>query len=76
MKVNAHRHRGLLLACGMVAGASIMGVVLAIPFAWYQSADAIRIMPESLMPFAGVLSLAVTFVLCAWIYRVVIKNPK
>lgn len=74
VKVNAHRHRGLLLACGIVAGASLMGVLLAIPFAWMESADALRIMPENLMPFAGVLSVAVTFVLCAWIYRVVLSR--
>lgn len=73
-KVNVHRHRGLLLACGIVAGASLMGVLLAIPFAWTESADALRIMPDSLQPFAGVLSVAVTVVLCAWIYRVVLKN--
>jgi putative OPT family oligopeptide transporter len=74
VKVNAHRHRGLLLSCGIVAGASLMGVVLAIPFAIKQSADALRIMPEAYMPFAGVLSVAVTFLLCAWIYRVVLKR--
>ena len=72
--VNAHRHRGLLLACGIVAGASLMGVLLAVPFAWTESADALRIMPASLQPFAGVLSVAVTFVLCAWIYRVVLRK--
>lgn len=74
-ELTAHRHTGLLLACGIVAGASIMGVLLAIPFAWYESADALKIMPDSLMPFAGPLSVFVTFLLCAWIYKVVLK-PK
>src|SRR4029078_11550812 len=73
-KMNVHRHRGLLLSCGIVAGASLMGVILAIPFAIRQSSDALRIMPESLMPFAGILSVMVTFILCAWIYRVVMKR--
>lgn len=73
-KINAHRHRGLLLACGIVAGASLMGVMLAIPFALRQSSDALRIMPDAYMPFAGVLSIFVTFVLCAWIYRVVLRQ--
>lgn len=71
--VNTHRHQGLLLSCGIVAGASLMGVLLAIPFAIKQSSDALRIMPESLMPFAGILSIVVTFVLCTWIYRVVME---
>ncbi|RDI40078.1 OPT family oligopeptide transporter [Aquicella lusitana] len=73
-KVHAHRHRGLLLACGIVAGASLMGVILAIPFAIQQSSDALRIMPDEYMPFAGILSVIVTFLLCAWIYRVVLKK--
>lgn len=73
-RVNVHRHRGLLLACGIVAGASLMGVILAIPFALKESADALRIMPDSLQPFAGILSVAVTMVLCIWIYRVVLDR--
>ena len=74
VKLSTHRHRGLLLACGIVAGASIMGVLLAIPFAWAESADALRIMPAFLQPFAGVLSLVATFFLCTWIYRVVLRK--
>jgi putative OPT family oligopeptide transporter len=73
VKMNTHRHRGLLLCCGIVAGASLMGVALAIPFAIKQSSDALRLMPDQYMSFAGVLSLIVTFILCAWIYRVVLK---
>jgi hypothetical protein len=73
-KMNAHRHRGLLLSCGIVAGASLMGVVLAVPFALRESSDALRIMPEAYMPFTGILSIIVTFMLCAWIYRTVLKR--
>lgn len=73
-KIQAHRHRGLLLSCGIVAGASLMGVVLAVPFALKQSSDALRIMPDQYLPFAGVLSILVTLILCAWIYRVVLKQ--
>lgn len=74
VKVQAHRHRGLLLSCGIVAGASLMGVLIAIPFALQQSSDALRIMPEQFQPFAGILSIIVTAFLCAWIYRVVLKK--
>ena len=76
LKVATHRHRGLLLACGIVAGASIMGVVLAIPFALKQSSDALKLMPDRFAPFAGVLSIVVTVVLCAWIYKVVMSKSK
>lgn len=70
----SHRHRGLLLACGIVAGASIMGVILAIPFAIKQSSDALKIMPDQYMSLAGILSIVVTILMCAWIYRVVMKK--
>ncbi len=73
-KMQPHRHRGLLLTCGIVAGASLMGVILAIPFALTESADALRIMPEAYMGFAGVLSIFVTAMLCVWIYRVVMAR--
>ena len=74
VKVNTHRHRGLLLACGIVAGASLMGVILAIPFAIKQSTDALRIMPDAWRSFAGILSVIVTFFLCGWIYRYVLRR--
>ena len=69
-----HKHRGLTLACGIVAGASVMGVVLAIPFAIKQSSNALNIMPDNLASVASAMSLIVTFLLCAWIYRVVMKK--
>lgn len=71
-----HRHRGLLLACGMVAGASVMGVILAIPFTLEQNSDALKIMPQQFHSLSGVLSLLTTFLLCAWIYREVMKEKK
>lgn len=73
-KLYQHQHRGLLIACGLVAGASLMGVVLAIPFAIEESTDAWKIMPDQFMSFTGILSLIVTFLLCAWIYRSVVKK--
>lgn len=75
-KLIVHRHRGLLLVCGIVAGSSIMGVILAIPFALKQSSDALKIMPLVYQPFAGVLSILVIFLLCFWIYKVVMRQEK
>ncbi len=75
-KIATHKRRGLLLACGIVAGASIMGVVLAIPFAIRQSSDALRIMPEQYQYLAGPLGIFVTAVLCIWIYKVVMRKAK
>lgn len=73
-KISVHRHRGLMLACGMVAGASIMGVILAIPFALKQSSDALKLMPDQYAYLAGALSILVTFFLCLWMYRMVMKK--
>jgi hypothetical protein len=72
-KMTHHRHRGLLLACGMVAGASVMGVILAIPFTLEQNSDALKIMPDQFHSLADLLSLLVTAAVCVWIYRVVMK---
>ncbi len=73
-QLSRHRHHGLLLSCGIVAGASLVGVILAIPFAIYENADALRIMPDSLQAWASPLSLIVTALLCVGIYRTVLKK--
>lgn len=73
-KIAVHRHRGLLLTCGIVAGSSVMGVILAIPFAIKQSSDALKCMPSQYAYLAGGLSIAVTFILCLWIYRIVMRK--
>lgn len=73
-KIASHRHRGLLLACGIVAGASIMGVLLAIPFAIKQSSSALKIMPAQFAYLASGLGIFVIFAMCFWIYRVVVKQ--
>ena len=67
-------HRSLLLACGIVAGASIMGVLLAIPFAIEQSAMALRLVSDSFTPIANTLGVLSTIFLCAWIYKTVINK--
>lgn len=73
-KIARHQNRGLLLACGIVAGASIMGVLLAVPFAIKQNSDALKLMPDQFHSLAGLLSIVVTFCLCVWIYRVVMRK--
>lgn len=67
--IASRRHHGLLLACGMVAGASLIGVVLAIPFALKKSADALSIMPAQWLPVTGILGAIVTLILCIWMYQ-------
>jgi putative OPT family oligopeptide transporter len=61
---------GLLLACGLVAGAALMGVVLAIPFVMMGSSNALSIMPDSLSGLAHALGLFSFLALAIWVYKI------
>jgi putative OPT family oligopeptide transporter len=61
--------KGTLLACGLVAGAALMGVILAIPFVILGSSDALQLVPMGFAPIAAALGFAVTALLCIWLYR-------
>lgn len=67
------RQRGLILACGLVAGAALMGVILAIPFALAQSTDVLKLVPDSFAPIADVFGTLVVIGLLLWIYHVVCR---
>lgn len=71
---NAARQRGLTLACGLVAGACLMGVALAIPFTLAQSTSVLRLMPEHLSLLASILGILSTLAILGWIYRTVCKR--
>jgi putative OPT family oligopeptide transporter len=60
---------GMMVACGLVAGAALMGVVLAIPFSIFGSTQALALVPRSFVPYAEMLGLLVTAALCVWLYR-------
>lgn len=66
------QQKPVLLACGLVSGAAIMDVLLAIPFAMTQNLDILRIIPKNfpvfIPVFLGFLSL---IGLGRWFYRVV-----
>jgi hypothetical protein len=75
---NAKEHKasqvGMLISCGMVAGASVMAVVLAIPFGIKGSADALRLIPDNYDTLAEWLSAAVTVILILWFRKRVLKS--
>jgi putative OPT family oligopeptide transporter len=71
---NTARQRGLTLACGLVAGACLMGVVLAIPFTLAESTDVLRLMPEHFAMLAGIFGILSTLGILGWIYRTVCKK--
>lgn len=72
-KQEMHKQRGILLACGMVAGSSLMDVLLAVPFSWYHSPDALALVGAAYQPYAIVFSTVVTVVLLGYIYRRVLR---
>lgn len=73
-KERAQIQRGLILTCGLVAGAAIMGVVLAIPFAIAKNSSVLTIVSDGFTPIANWLSIIVTAGICYWIYRVVVRK--
>lgn len=61
--------RGVLIACGLVAGAAIMDVLLAIPFSIFRTPDVIALAGTNFTPFAIVLAFISTGLLARWMTR-------
>jgi putative OPT family oligopeptide transporter len=59
---------GLLLACGMVAGSALVGVILAIPFVVLGSSDALALVNESFKPIASLIGVMGFALLAYWFY--------
>ncbi|WP_211924159.1 OPT family oligopeptide transporter [Coxiella endosymbiont of Amblyomma nuttalli] len=68
--VQYHHQRGVLMACGMVAGSALMGVILAIPFAIIGSANALSIGNPRFIPIATIFGLMIFLALSFCFYRV------
>lgn len=69
----AKRYRGMVLSCGLVAGAAIMNVLLAVPFALLHSPSALALVPTSFHVTAEVLGAVVTVALCVFLYQSIRK---
>ena len=69
-----NNQNAIMLACGIVAGASLMGVILAIPFVIMQSSDALKIMPDSVTWLADILGAFSALWLLHWMYRTMTKD--
>jgi putative OPT family oligopeptide transporter len=64
----------VLVCCGLVAGAALVGVVLAIPFVIKGNSNALSLVSVGFEPIARILGLLITLLLCAWIYRIAVKS--
>jgi putative OPT family oligopeptide transporter len=62
-----------LLVCGLIAGESLMGLFLAIPFVIYQSSDALKIVGDNFVVWSEILSVLVTLYIVRLIYIVATK---
>jgi len=64
-----HKQVGTLIACGLVAGAALVDVLLAITFSLLHSPDALRITGKDWHNYGVILSIITTIALAAWIDR-------
>lgn len=68
-KKEEESQNGTLLACGLVAGSALMGVLLAIPFVAVGSTDALALVSAHFAPIATLIGVVVTLGLCYWLYH-------
>lgn len=68
------RQRGLMLACGLVAGSALMDVLLAVPFALMHNPSALQLLSDYWLPLTEILGVIVVVGLGFWFYRVTCKN--
>ncbi|OGT47281.1 MAG: oligopeptide transporter, OPT family [Gammaproteobacteria bacterium RIFCSPHIGHO2_12_FULL_41_15] len=77
----ANRHKkspsqtGMILACGLVAGAAIMNVILAIPFSIMHNPDQFALLPASGHTLTESLATIATLGLSYFVYRVAKNSP-
>lgn len=63
-----------LLACGLVAGSALMGVILAVPFVLLGSSDALAIVSNDFAPIANVLGVLSLLGLGLWLFYTAIRK--
>ena len=61
--------KGVLIACGLVAGSALMDIVLAVPFSMMHSPDALSLVGDSWYPYSVVLGALSVVLLAGWIKR-------
>jgi putative OPT family oligopeptide transporter len=64
------RHRGLLFSSGLIAGEALLGILLAIPFAAYQSTTLFKIKPEGFENASIFLGMLAFFGIAYYLYKI------
>ncbi len=74
MDVPGRIQKGVLLACGLVAGAALMDVLLAIPMSITHNPDILNIMPKTWTHGAEGLGVIITLLMGVWFYKTVCEG--
>ena len=61
------KQKGVLIACGLVAGSALVDVLLAIPFSLMHSPDALTLVGPGWYSYSIVLAVLTTLLLAGWI---------
>jgi putative OPT family oligopeptide transporter len=64
---HSRKQKGILIACGLVAGSAIIDVLLAIPFSILHSPDALTLVGPGWESYSIVLAVISTLALTVWI---------
>lgn len=71
LKHQSLQQRGILLACGLVAGSALMGVLLAVPFVIYGNSDVWALVSDTFRHSVGsVIGLLAFIAIGYWLYKV------
>lgn len=73
-KISSLNNKINLFVCGLVAGESLMGLFLAVPFILKQSSDAFKIVGDNFVGISQLLSAIITLLLLFYIYKMAQKN--
>ena len=75
---NAHNESGRLnlFICGLIAGESLMGLILAIPFVIYQDSNVLKIVGSGFRDMSDLLSIGVIGIILWYIYKLGTKAQK
>lgn len=65
---------GLLFSSGLITGEALIGILLAIPFAYFESTDVLTLVPESFGPYADWLGGLAAIGFMIWLYRIAVKK--
>ncbi|ASQ45299.1 OPT family oligopeptide transporter [Legionella clemsonensis] len=61
------RQKGVLIACGLVAGSALVDVLLAIPFSIFHTPDALTLVGRDWNNYGSILGVLSTLLLAGWI---------